>query len=171
MSITGTRLCLADALAMAKDIGRQIDGEAYAVGSVRRKKPEVGDIEILVHQDAEIMLDVGAGPLLPGEYESIKGGPGKRDDWKYWQLKHVASDVNIDLFRFDNANRGSMMLIRTGPREFSQGFVMALKRQGLRHMDGYIRSLHGGPSFIPCPDERKAFKFAAMTYIVPEKRR
>lgn len=171
MSITGTRLLLADALAMAKDIGKQIDGEAYAVGSVRRKKPHVGDIEILVHQEAEIMLDIGAGPLLPGEYESIKGGPGKRDDWKYWQLRHVASDANIDLFRFDNANRGSMMLIRTGPREFSQRFMVALRRQGLCHADGYIRSLRGGVSFVPCPDERKAFEFAGMAYIEPEKRR
>ena len=170
MSTTGTRLRLADALAMAKEIGKQIDGEAYAVGSVRRQKPDVGDIEILVHENARINLDVSVGSLFPADYESIKGGPSKRRDWKYWQLLHVASGVTIDLFRFDRANKGSMMLIRTGPAEFSQRFVTALKHHGLCHTEGHVYHLGGGP-LVPCETEREAFQLARMKYIEPERRR
>lgn len=171
MSATGTQLLLREARTMALDIIAAIRGEAYVVGSIRRKKPEVGDIEILVHRDAKIDIDVGVGPLLPAAYETIKGGPRKKDDWKHWQLRHVASRVHVDLFRFDDDNRGSMMLIRTGPREFSQWFVESLHSYGYCHVEGYVRDLDDDIRIVPCGDEHYAFRLARMTYIEPEKRR
>lgn len=172
MSETGKRLSLGEAEKLAASIITSIDGEAYVVGSIRRKKPEVGDIEILVHRDATINLDVGAGDMFPGAYETIKGGPSKRTDWKYWQLRHVASGVNIDMFRFDDDNRGSMMVIRTGPAEFSERFVTDLKRYGMCHRGGYIHDVYQDDDDLihPCGSERVAFYCAQMPWTEPENR-
>lgn len=169
MSTTGIKLPLAEARTMALDIIAAIKGEAYIAGSIRRCKREVGDIEILVHRDATIRLAVGAGPLLPAEYETIKGGPRKKDDWKYWQLRHCSSRVHVDLFRFDDNNRGSQMIIRTGPAKFSQHFVTMLRRNGCYHDLGYV--MDGDDHIVmSCPTEQDAFLLASMAYIEPEKR-
>lgn len=171
MSETGTRIPLTQALLMAEEILKRINGKAWIVGSIRRKKPEVGDIEILLHVDAVVHLKISAGDLFAGEYESIKGGPDSKSgtDWRYWQIRHTESGVNIDLFRCDDDNQGSMALIRTGPSEFSRRFVMALKGNNLCHKDGYIRPI-GADDICPCPTEKKAFRFAGMQYIEPENR-
>ncbi len=170
MSATGTRMNLATAEVYAADILHAITGEAHVVGSIRRKSKTVGDIEILVHWDAQIALDVSVGPLLPSEFDSIKGGPAKKDGWKYWQLHNTKHGYNLDLFRFDENNRGSMMLIRTGPAEFSKRYVMALNDHGLKHEGGYVR-YKSDNEIVACDDERRAFELAGMTYIEPPKRR
>ena len=167
MSATGIRLPLDEAQGIALGILAQINGEAHVVGSVRRLKSLVGDIEIAVHVDAAVDLSVGEGPLLPGAYETVKGG-GKR--WKYWQLRHVAQGYVVDLFRFDDMNRGSIMLIRTGPRDFSRWFVTAMLSQGLRHEGGYVRQDRPEGCIVPCPTEREAFALAGMTWTEPENR-
>lgn len=174
MSATGKRLSLGEAEVMAAEIINQIDGEAHVVGSIRRKKAEVGDIEILVHRDAAIRLDVGCGPMFLGEYEKLKGGPRNISSvpwrpWRYWQLRQRKSGIHVDLFRFDDKNRGSMMVIRTGPAEFSRNFVIDLKRYGMCHRDGYIRDLDDG-MIHPCGSERVAFYCAQMPWTEPENR-
>jgi DNA polymerase/3'-5' exonuclease PolX len=168
ISATGTRLALADADVLAADLLRQIDGEAHVVGSVRRRKPNVGDIELLVHVDAVVRIAV-AGPLLPGEYETVKGGswPG----WKFWQLRHREQGFQVDLYRFDGDNRGSLLLIRTGPAEFSQRFVQQLRQQGLYHEGGYIwGDSETNNSKVRCPSEAVAFQLAGMPWAEPERR-
>ena len=175
MSGTGKRLSLAEAEKMAAAIIEQIDGEAHVVSSIRRKKPEVGDVEILVHRDAAIRLDVGCGPMFLGEYEKLKGGPRNTASvpwrpWLYWQLRQRKTGIHVDLFRCDDDNRGSMMLIRTGPAEFSQHFVTMLRQHGCYHDLGYV--MDGDDHVVmSCPTEQDAFLLAGMTYIDPEKRR
>ena len=175
MSGTGKRLSLVEAEKMAAAIIEQIDGESYVVGSIRRKKAEVGDIEILVHHDAAIRLDVGVGPMFPGEYEKLKGGPRNIASvpwryWRYWQLRQRKTGIHVDLFRFDDDNRGSMRLIRTGPADFSKRFVIALRRQGLCHEDGYVCEDTDDALRIACTNEHNAFRLAGMAYIDPENR-
>lgn len=171
MSATGKRLSLAEADSMAAGIIEQIDGEAHVVGSIRRRKSDVGDIEILVHRDAEINLDIGVGPLYPGEYEKIKGGPRKTAaaPWRYWQIRHRDSGVHVDLFRCDDKNRGSQMIIRTGPADFSQHFVTMLRRHGCYHDRGYVWD-SDDHIVMECPTEHDAFLLAHMTYTQPENR-
>ena len=166
MSLTGTRLALADADRIAAGILAQIDGEAHVVGSVRRRRPTVGDIEIMVHRDATgSLLDVGSG-LWPGDYQSMKGGP---TGWRFWQLRHRDGWM-LDLYRFDDLNRGSIMLIRTGPAEFSKLFVMKLRDRRLVHADGYVRTACPNGELAACPDERTAFDLAGMAWVEPEER-
>jgi DNA polymerase/3'-5' exonuclease PolX len=163
----GTRLALPAAVDLANDITSQIRGEAHVVGSIRRRKPTVGDIEIAVHVDAEVSLDVAEGGMFPGEYATVKGG-GK-PDWRYWQLRHLDGYM-LDLFRFDDQNRGSIMLIRTGPAAFSKHWVTALREIGLRHEGGYVKHVREG-RVIPCRTEQDAFALAGMEYVEPWERR
>ncbi len=163
MSQAGNRLALADAEWLAAGILEQIVGEAHVVGSVRRKRPEVGDIEIAVHESAVIKLSVAEG-LFPGDFRTIKGG---KKNWRYWQLRHNDGWI-LDLFRFDDHNRGSIILIRTGPVDFSHQFVVCLRRHGLRHENGYIRDNHG--TLVACEDEQAAFAHVGMRYLEPECR-
>ena len=168
MSETGTRLHLADADRIAAEVQSQIEGESIVAGSVRRRRETVGDIEILVRHGAAVRLNVSPGGLYGGEWETVKGG-GER--WKFWQLRHRDGYV-LDLYRFDDLNRGSMLLIRTGPAEFSRRFVMELRALGMRHEDGYVRSNAEpvGDAIVPCPLEKDAFALAGMKWVEPEDR-
>lgn len=163
MSETGTRLTLHDADLIAANVQAAILGESIVAGSVRRRRPEVGDIEMLVHRHAAVRLSVREG-LYPGEWESVKGGGL---DWSYWQLQH-ANGYKLDLFRFDDNNRGSILLIRTGPWQFSKQFVIALRRRGFRHEGGYVKNDRG---IVPCPDEATAFRLAGMPFVAQQDRR
>lgn len=165
MSATGTRLSLREADAIAFELLSQIVGEAHIVGSVRRRERDVGDVEIMVHRDANIKIDV-AGGLWPGDYQSRKGG-GR--DWRFWQLRHFDRDYIVDLYRFDDLNRGSIMLIRTGPAEFSKRFVIALRGMGLKHDGGYIKEIRTD-QIVNCNDEAAAFAAAGMVWVFPEAR-
>ena len=166
MSTTGTRLALDSARRLAQELMHCIDGESHVVGSIRRRRPDVGDIEILVHARAEVNIPVGCGGLMPDVYETVRGGKGK---WKYWQIAHTRQGFKVDLFRFDEKNRGSIMLIRTGPADFSRYFVVALKRRGLRHEGGYIRDKSN--NIVACPNEKFAFALAGTKWLEPEDRR
>jgi DNA polymerase/3'-5' exonuclease PolX len=101
----------------------------------------------------------------------LKGGPHKTASapWRYWQLRQRKSGIHVDLFRFDDYNRGSMMLIRTGPADFSRRFVMVLRDHNMRHDDGYIIEIDSDDT-VPCPTEESAFILAGLDYIEPEKR-
>jgi len=184
VSTTGTRLDLADADRIAGAVRAQIDGESIVAGSVRRRCPTVGDVEVLVHAAATVRLDVAAGGLYPGLYsyrgawETIRGGhvcndPTHRQSWKQWQLRDRTGAITLDLYRFDDFNRGSMLLIRTGPAAFSKRFVTELRRRGLRHEGGYVRSSAEpvGEAIVPCPLEKDAFALAGMAWVEPEDRR
>ena len=168
MSATGTKLLLADARAIADDLLSMIRGEAFVVGSIRRGEPEVGDIELAVYVNAVVDIPVGIGGLLPDAYETIKGG---RKHWKFWQIRNVERGHVVDLYRFDDLNRGSITLMRTGPASFSKQFVTALRSQGYRHHEGYVRYLADDGSLVRCDHELVAFALAAMEWVEPEDRR
>lgn len=163
MSATGTRLALADADAIAAELLGMIDGEAFVVGSVRRRQPQVGDVEILVHRDAGVALPIG-GLFSPETYRTVKGGT---QDWRLWQVEHVMRGYRIDLWRFDNENRGSLTVMRTGPEAFSVRFVIGLRARGLYHAAGYVRTLSG---VYPVATEREALRLAGMSWVEPADR-
>ncbi len=165
MSVTGSRLNLNQADSIAARLLSSIEGEAHVVGSVRRRRETVGDIELLVHVDAKVRLSVGLG-LFDSEFENVKGGNG---EWRFWQIHHAELGYVVDLYRFNDLNRGSLMLIRTGPAAFSQRFVIALRSQGYHHEHGHVRPANS-LKIVPCETEELAFKLAGMHYIKPEER-
>ncbi|HEV2317749.1 MAG TPA: hypothetical protein VGV89_09300 [Thermoplasmata archaeon] len=145
-------------------------------GSVRRKKPEVGDVEIVAQAGRQ--YDVSAVHRVLERLYLDRGPPNSRNAKAPWGPKYyrgvaqVSSgiEVGVDLFVVTPpADWGDVFLIRTGDAEFSQAVVTRLHRYGLKSEEGrLIRAsdhLH-----IQCPHERDVLRAARLPWIPPERR-
>ena len=146
------------------------------VGSVRRKKPDVKDIEILaiprtVDEKDMFGTTVGHTSLLDPYLEtlgvSVKGGD------KYKKIL-LPEGIYLDLFLcLPPAQWGVMQAIYTGPKDISQAFVSPRNRGGLlpswaKIKDGWQIYVGGNPKEIP--EEKDFFSFCEIGYIEPENR-
>lgn len=157
-------------------------------GSIRRGKPAVSDVE---HVIIPRMGDVpGAG--LFGEPERVNllwhcldallsgrkvekhlyGSTESGAPLYRWGDKYRGVDFrgfNHELFCADADNWGAVLLIRTGPAEYSQRVVTALKDGGMyRQSEGYLRDREGHK--IPVPDERSYLLAAGLKWQEPAAR-
>jgi len=171
------------------------DRQGFVVGSVRRNKPEPNDIELLlpwydegddpVYDRLSVMCGVtdqlfgkaGARPM----FKAIRGVvPGFRscrvrceasnDD--RWPARLKVPDFEVDLFRYDrgpDGNLGWMMLLRTGPEDFSNRVLTRYKQQvGQGSRGGYLLDQAGRP--VATPNEYAVFEALGIQYIEPEQR-
>lgn len=141
-------------------------------GSIRRRKPDPGDIELVaipstgrytitdmfetVREEHVVNhLDDALGTLYDlGEWELDPVTP--RNGPHYKRLRHVTSSVCCDLFITDRRRWGMIAMIRTGPEDFSEELVKLAHRRGMFVRDGGL--LHGHPPVFdekrkvrPCP--------------------
>lgn len=143
-------------------------------GSVRRQRPEVGDIEI-VATPREFLPDLLGAPtenhsLDVFPWESI--GELKTNGHK--QKKVILSDgIQLDLFIVTPpAQWGVIYLLRTGNDKFSHRFVTAKSFGGF--MPGCYRMKDGaiwhGTKVLETPEEADLFKLWGMRYVPPVER-
>ena len=186
---TGTRRSWAEANRIAHDLRALFDlcyDEWIIAGSIRRKKPDVGDAEHVVRPR------IGQAAVTDGLFTQIKpvnllwkridelvadgtltkhlyGGTGFR-----WGEKYRGAEFGgmlHEIFLCDGENRGAVTLIRTGPAEYSKRVVDAFNAIGtLRQQDGYLRYVSTG-EIVPVPDEQTYFKLAGIPWVEPEDRR
>lgn len=122
-------------------------------GSLRRRKPEVSDVEHVVIPawgDVERgdglftvservnLLFFHLDALVRGGQVSkhIYGATGYR-----WGDKHRGCSFRgfaHEIFTADESNFGSAIAIRTGPAEFSKRLVIGLRNHGRRNKDGLV---------------------------------
>ena len=154
-------------------------------GSIRRKKPEVKDIEILVRpilsvheialfgstEEAPDALDdiirrtIGYGLL---EWDTVT----KRNGPKYKRFRLPKIDCAVDMFIVDADNWGSQLAIRTGCWQFSKWFMTPVTvgggmPAGLKHDGGYL--WQNGEK-LACPTERMFFATIWVDWYEPEER-
>ncbi len=145
-------------------------------GSIRRKKAQVGDIEIVLIPKAVVVdlfgrknYDLGslfsAVPDL--DYEFIKGGR------KYRQYVHRGSRLHLDLFITTPNQWGLIFAIRTGSAQFSHWLVTKKRYGGALPSnylikDGFLFDQAG--EVIPCTTEKEFFENIQISYIPPEQR-
>ena len=180
MSETKNRLSYANALAIAHSV--VADMEPYCerieiAGSLRRKKPDVGDIEICaipkmvrvnnLFQDEIVVsaLEIGIRNLCSRYSWSItKNG----DHYKRIDL----GPISLDLFVTTPAQWGCIFLIRTGPSDFSHWLVTPKRNGG--GMPGYLHIKDGrlwnGDEVLHTPEEVDVFDAMWLSWIEPEKR-
>lgn len=166
-------------------------------GSVRRKKPEVKDLEIVVVPILEAEPELGMfGALFPRESREamhpiqftdtisrlIKDGlisydpklPRNGDRYK----RFIVSDperpngVALDLFVCDRENYGNTLCLRTGDADWSKLIVTQRRAGGLMpgymtHHDGY---LWHGQTRVECPTEERFFEALQLQRVEPEFR-
>ena len=182
MSI-GVRVQLAEAEKIAGELVALLRPHCDRIevaGSIRRRKPDVGDVEIVAVPRFETgglfggdRVDVLADALGGWRSRPLPGqafAPHPRKAWgeKYKRLLHVPSGLQVDLFVVTPpACFAVIYAIRTGPAALSQRAVTSLRAKGMRCEEGRILR---GDDVVPCPDEATFFRLAGLKYDPPEER-
>lgn len=129
-------------------------------GSIRRKKPECNDVEIVLVRDDE---KIGELVRIVDSWTRIKG----RITGRYTQVV-IPEGLKLDLFIADSKNWGNIFLIRTGSWRFSKWCMGSRAKQlGMIHRGGYLWK--DGKKVI-CEEEEHVFLALNMVYIPPELR-
>ncbi|NCC52819.1 MAG: hypothetical protein EOM20_16610 [Spartobacteria bacterium] len=161
---------------IAKQVKAQLDPYCARIeiaGSIRRRKPDVGDIEICMIPKNEILIDLFGNNIpirdkhLVAEIKSLgtilKGCPY---NGKYIQID--LGPILLDIFTATPENWGLIYAIRTGSAKFShrvlgRGWV----RKGYHSING---TLTLDSRTIPVPEERDLFRLAGVPWAYPDAR-
>lgn len=176
-----SKLPLSQALPLAEKIAKELRPYCARIeiaGSIRRKRPEIGDIEIVCIPLTQVNLfgDPG-GSLLDPELEYLIQEERiiRGDKWgpKYKKF-HPASkpDIAVDLFITTAPEWGYTFTIRTGSADFSARIVTPKQKGGYLpgHLQvGYCRLWKNGQA-LETPEEEDIFKALGLEWIPPEER-
>lgn len=133
-------------------------------GSIRRKKDECKDIEIVaIPKPYETGLFESGIAEIVNQWEKVKG----ELPCKYTQ-RILPEGIKLDLFFAEPANWGLIYAIRTGPAEYSHKVLAcAWVARGYHSFEGY---LHVGKKKYAVPEEIDLFNRLSINYIEPELR-
>ena len=159
-------------------------------GSIRRRKPDIGDVDIVAIPRFEEIpsADMFATPVLTnllwhrvddllaaGEIKKHERDTeaGLRTCWgdklRSVEFRGCAYDINLA----DKDNWGPMLAIKTGPAELSKAIVTNLPRYGYACRDGFHvwdLKCSPGPRMLPELTEEMFFGMAGIPFKEPEKR-
>lgn len=133
-------------------------------GSIRRKKPEVKDIEIVaIPKPFEVGLFASGIATVVNQWEKVKG----ELPCKYTQ-RILPDGIKLDLFFAEPENWGLIYAVRTGSADYSHkvlatGWVKA----GYQSRDGYL--WHGRDKYN-CREEIDLFNRIGLPFVEPELR-
>ena len=131
------------------------------VGSIRRKKREVKDVEIVAIPICNLTYHLGD---WLNQFKKVKG----KFPCKYTQIE-LPEGIKLDIFFADRHNWGLIYAIRTGSADFShlvlaRGWV----EKGYKSRNGNLHHKDGSVKYIR--EERELFDLIELDYIEPEKR-
>ena len=143
-------------------------------GSVRRCKPEVGDIEIacIPRQSFDSDLFGSGRPLRDGGFIEACGQIGRirkgcLRTGKYMQFATIEG-IDVDLFTARPENWGLIYALRTGSAWFSHNVLaVGWVWSGYHSVDGMLT--RGGKQ-IPTPEEADLFRLAGVQWVEPQER-
>lgn len=144
-------------------------------GSIRRRKPEVGDIELLCIPryghggtdalDLKLRRLIAIGTLT---YRLNKKG-SKVYGPKNKLLTHTPSGIGVDVFSTTAVCWPVALVVRTGSAEMNKRIANAALRRGL-HFHAYGRGFSGPRGEIICRSEREVFEAVGLPYMEPWER-
>ena len=174
------RFPLAEAEAVAKELvvllAPACEREPVIAGSIRRRKPDVGDIDLVViPKAAESAFGIDA--LYEGLRRLITNGIlierlNKRDRVTWGLLNkamvHIPTGIPVDIYSTTPENWGMTMVVRTGPAWRNIRMMAWFKQLGMAgHASAGVTK--GGVE-MPCPDEETVYRLLGWPYTQPEKR-
>lgn len=195
--MNGERIPLAQARRLALELAEILRPAVERIeiaGSIRRERPTVGDIELVAVPRLEPVRDMFGEPtgsrnalddlaadLLARGTISLRyaAGPLPTSAWGARYKKFVYRDVKVDLFSvLPPAQFGVLLVIRTGPAEFSRRFVTERRKGGMLPewaivREGAIwRRVGDRPAGQPMEmaEEEDAFRFLGVEPIPPSWR-
>jgi len=158
---------LADALLIANRILAELEPHCERIaiaGSVRRRKAEVGDIEIVaIPKPYDTgLFESGIAPLV-NRWPKLRGSL----PCKYTQ-RRLPEGIALDLFFAVPENWGLILAIRTGSAEFSHRVLACgWVARGFHSSGGkLIKGLHT----FEVREESELFNLIGVPWVEPEKR-
>lgn len=178
------------AIAVARELVRElapVTERLIVAGSLRRLKPEVGDIELLYiprfenrpipgtlfdSRDYDLatlaILELEARGILR-KRESVTGSTAFGDKNKL--MLHTASGIPVDFFAATPANWHNYLVCRTGSAETNTRIATAAKNRGLRwnpYGPGFSNLTTGDR--LPVTSEEDVFRIAGLDFLPPSQR-
>lgn len=184
---SGIRRPWAEAVAIAQPLALQLvpvcePGRVKLAGSLRRRREDVGDIEIvaqvrMVEPPADSQEDLlgadGPAPALVPDVASVVAvasswGRVLQSGSRYTRVE-LPDGTLVDLYLVhDGSTWGSALAIRTGPATLSKWAVTRLHDSGLHQEE--MRVLDRAGKVTPVPDEETFFRLAGLPCLPPEQR-
>jgi len=180
-----------EAKAVAAEIFRWFDPVCVRVivaGSLRRQKPDVGDVEILYVPKTETRSDPSdmfekvnvnlADETIQtmegvGVLERRRNSIGRETFGPLNKLmRHRASGIPVDLFCEPSLpDWWRSLVIRTGPKELNIRLITTAAKRGIDvHAYGTgLTDMRGAP--IACESEEQFFEICGARYLAPKDRR
>jgi len=143
-------------------------------GSLRREKPEVGDIEIVAIPKYSIDLFGGQfySAAVVGEILRRAGFEMDKDGENHKKFFYVSAQIWIDLFLTTPEQFGLIFMIRTGSADFSRSMVTPRQQGGRMPSNLKVaggRAWSGGQA-LDTPEEIDVFKLWGMRFVEPRNR-
>jgi DNA polymerase/3'-5' exonuclease PolX len=144
-------------------------GRCVIAGSIRRRKPEVKDVEIVcIPRQNPIDLFGGQTMACQGFCDAVNVWPAVKGSPLGRYTQRVLPDgIKLDIFIARPETWGLTLAIRTGPREFSTRLAMRCRQLGYRMEDGELR-LHCDS--VSVPEERDLFTILGLEWVEPYDR-
>jgi len=161
------------------------------VGSIRRERPFVRDVELLCVPLATAQSDMFGMPLgtLSQLDDAISGLIHRSAAWEWdrhqvrrgerWKrLHYVPKNFTVDIFVTTARAWAANLIVRTGPSGFSQHIMGTARRMGWHFADGFLLHAHeppcmmGGecPQIIELPTEERLFEALRLPWKTPVER-
>ncbi len=159
-------------------------------GSVRRRRPCVGDLELvaiprwgpssgagLLFGDANLLYVRLLELFKGGKLAAIKPNTKKLKPWqidpngRYWRLYVREVGLKVDLFLAEPDNWGWIYTIRTGSAGFSRGLLTRWKEStggAVGSKDGRLVDARGNA--VATPEERDVFDLVGLKWMEPARR-
>lgn len=171
----GSLLPWADAYALAEhaaEVLRPHVQRLKAVGSLRRRRPYVRDIEFLA--EPRMVVDDLFGNMAP-DVAPIRAALEQLGTWvkgaeRMMQITDLGGRVGLKCELYlvhPPAQWGSLLAIRTGPYELGRHAVTRMRERGFRHDGGRVLR---GSEVIPTPTEEDFFAAAWLPCLAPHLR-
>lgn len=168
---------LEKAKAIAEELKRLLQGNCEKVeiaGSIRRRKPEVGDTELLCIPkvaasvnilDAQIsaLIQLDVLDYRRNKLGRIAYGPKNK------LLVHVVSGIGVDIFSTTEECWPVALVVRTGGKKTNKRIATAALRKGYR-FHAYGRGFTTPNGEIICHSEREVFEAIGLAYLEPWQR-
>jgi len=145
-------------------------GKVMVVGSIRRRRPEVNDIDIVCIPQAWMWHMIKEVLVSNLHMEEIREGN------ELLSLGFSEVDLPVDIYRARPETWGVLLLIRTGSIQHNIKLCSRAKAMGLKlsAKEGVVQTIQSGcmvaTKVIACYTEEEIFKALGMEYVEPENR-
>ena len=164
---------LEKAKAIARDLVNYLTpgiNRIIIAGSIRRQKPQVGDIELLVIPRANYLDKILDDLMMQGILAMRLNKRGYRVyGSKNKLMLHVPSGIGVDIFSTDEVCWPVALVVRTGGEKTNKRIATTALRRGYR-FHAYGSGFSTPQGYIVCHSEREVFEVVDLPYLEPWER-